>query len=197
MNAESALIHPWRSCSSALPSLGAHRPVRRIDCTEITTDFAHRDGLIGSIGQAICKTVEFVPDVSVFRAGRPAADSAAHKKGSPSNEGLPAYIQRLQASFCGTNYFAVSSAFGAASTGSAPAPLGASAGFAAGALAADSPSPHPIWMNSRLLNIIPIENFFIRCLQQVYGLKDFTLDPSPDQQQIVINNLSGRNKKTL
>ena len=47
---------------------------------EIPTDFAHRDGLIGSIGQAICKTVEFVPDVRVFRASRPSANSAAHKK---------------------------------------------------------------------------------------------------------------------
>ena len=55
------------------------------------TNFAHRDGLIGSIGQAICETVGFVPDVPVFRSDRPAADSAAHEKGSPSNEGLPAY----------------------------------------------------------------------------------------------------------
>ena len=73
----------------------------RIDCTTTPTDFAHRDGLIESIGQAICETVEFVPDVSVFRVSRRPADSAAHEKGSPSNEGLPAYIQRLQASFCG------------------------------------------------------------------------------------------------
>jgi hypothetical protein len=81
VNAESALIHPWRSCSYALPSLGAHRPVTRIDCMEIPTDFAHRDGLIGSIGQAICETVQFIPDVPVFRVRRPAADSAAHEKG--------------------------------------------------------------------------------------------------------------------
>lgn len=65
---------------------------------EIPTDFAHRDGLIGSIGQAICETVEFVPDVRVFRPSRPSAVSAAHEKGSPSIEGLPAYVQRLEAS---------------------------------------------------------------------------------------------------
>jgi hypothetical protein len=59
------------------------------------TDFAHRDGIIESIGQAICETVEFVPDVRVFRASHPSAVSAAHKKGSPSIEGLPAYVQRL------------------------------------------------------------------------------------------------------
>lgn len=72
-----------------------------IDCTEIPTDFAHRDGLIESIGQAICETVEFIPDVLVFRTSRRAADSAAHEKGSPSKEELPAYVQRLKASFCG------------------------------------------------------------------------------------------------
>ena len=78
MNAESALIHPWRSCSCALPSLGAHHPVTCIVCTEIPTDFAHREGLIESIGQAICETVEFIPDVLVFRTSRRAADSAVH-----------------------------------------------------------------------------------------------------------------------
>ena len=67
VNAESALIHPWRSCSCPLPSLGAHHPVTCIDCTEIPTDFAHREGIIGSIGQAICETVGFVPDVPCFR----------------------------------------------------------------------------------------------------------------------------------
>ena len=63
------------------------------------TDFAHRDGLIGSIGQAICETVEFIPDVPVFGASRFSADSAAHKKGSSPSGELPAYIQRLEASF--------------------------------------------------------------------------------------------------
>ena len=156
------------------------------------TDFAHRDGLIGSIGQAICETVEFIPDVTVFRACRPAANSAAHEKGSPSIEGLPAYIQRLQASFCGANYSAGAAAGGAATGASA-----AGAGVSTGASVPGSASPQPIWMNSRLLNIIPIENFFISCLQQVYGLKEFTLDPSPDQQRIVADNLSGRNRKAL
>ena len=190
MNAESALIHPWRSCSYALPSLGAHRPLTCNDCTEIPTDFAHRDGLIGSIGRAICETVEFIPDVTVFRASRLAADSAAHEKGSPSTEGLPAYIQRLQASYCGANYSAGASAFGASVDGAAD-------GASVFGVVAVSASPQPIWMNSRLLNMIPIENFFIRCLQQVYGLREFSSGLSPDQQQIVDNNLSGRNKKTL
>ena len=62
---------------------------------EIPIDFAHRDGLIESIGQAICETVEFVPDVRVFRVSLQSALSAAQKNGSPSIEGLPAYFQRL------------------------------------------------------------------------------------------------------
>ncbi len=103
MNAESALIHPWRSCSYPLPSLGAHHPVTCIDCPEIPTGFAHREGIIGSIGQAICETVEFVPDVLVFRISRRAADSAAEKKGALHKEELPNIFKdenRLSAMNC-------------------------------------------------------------------------------------------------
>ena len=45
-------------------------------------------------------------------------------------------------------------------------------GSGVGVLTGGASSPQPIWMTRRPLNIIPIENFFIRCLQQVCGLKN-------------------------
>ena len=82
-----------------------------IDCTEIPTDFAHRDGLIESIGQAICETVEFIPDVLVFRTSRRAADSAVHNGEALNGNAVttikraptPAERKRFQAALAETN----------------------------------------------------------------------------------------------
>lgn len=64
-------------------------------CAVAPTESAHQDGHNGSIGQAICKTVGFVPDVPGFRfmpaTELPGSVSDLHCRGPADRQNLPQF----------------------------------------------------------------------------------------------------------
>jgi hypothetical protein len=62
-------------------------------CAVAPTESAHQDGHSGSIGQAICETVGFVPDVPGFRfmpaITLPVRLTNRHSSGLPDPQNLP------------------------------------------------------------------------------------------------------------